>query len=183
MALKRTTYDDARRERDNLARALDDVLRSHKSSAYMKDHVKALEDLKTKIAGHDLEHMKHPSVELEGKTLMRGEIRPKLSLTGYGRWRSNGIISGPDTDVADDIEHIESTFGVKLKPRQVRRFGYSRPFESRSELFYMEFLCIPGHFQIDYGSDRVSTNTEWFENDKLDQVLTDIGEEFPKPDY
>lgn len=66
---------------------------------------------------------------------------------------------------------VLENFGFKVDSSEVRFFSFYRNAIGRSELCAFDFVCIPGHFQCNWATDRVSTGTKLMKNEELKKIF------------
>ena len=81
---------------------------------------------------------------------------------------------GLDDDLTPK-EFVATNFGIEVEDEDVKFLCFYRNTNNRSELCNVDIVCIPGHFQCNWASDRASVGDVLMANSKFEEFVKRIG--------
>lgn len=135
--------------------------------------VEALEKL------NNVEIPEPPLRKVEGDFLDPVKVKDLLEESTQYKWK---VV--PDKHVRENFgicyddypasQLVASNFGIEVKDEEVKFLSFYRNTNNRSELCMVDIICIPGHFQCNWASDRGSVGDELMPNSKFEKFIQRI---------
>jgi hypothetical protein len=125
-----------------------------------------------------LKEVKIAQPELEkvsGDFLDPAKVKELLEEATEYKWKpvpAEGALEhfGLDDDLTPK-EFVATNFGIEVEDEDVKFLCFYRNTNSRSELCNVDIVCIPGHFQCSWASDRASVGDVLMNNSKFEEFV------------